>query len=131
MSDEETDSDSNVETGHKGDRTDTENSSEPAVETDTESSFNPAGSTIAQAMDLKSRQLNVESSDAESAFTTVGLPVVSRSKSLKPTSSRALITEHFQTNEQGKLPRNQRGRFSSRSRRQRGPAGKSQGRVKY
>ena len=34
MSDEETDSDSNVETGHKDDRTDTVNSSEPAVETD-------------------------------------------------------------------------------------------------
>ena len=103
MSDEETDSDSNVETGHKGDRTDTVISNEPAVETDAESSFNPAGSTIAQAMDLKSRQLNVESSDAESAFTTVGLPVVSGSKSLKPTS-RALIKEHFQTNEPFNFP---------------------------
>ena len=68
-----------------------------------ESSFNPAGSTIAQALDLKSRQLNVESSDAESAFTTVGLPVVSRSQSLKPTS-RALIKEHFQTNEPFNFP---------------------------
>ena len=55
------------------------NSSDPAVETDAESSFKPAGSTIAQPLDLKSRQPNVESSDAETAFTTVGLPVVSRS----------------------------------------------------
>ena len=54
-------------------------------------------------MDLKSRQLNVDSSDAESAFTTVGLPVVSRSQSLKPTS-RALIKEHFQTNEPFNFP---------------------------
>ena len=103
MSDEETDSDSNVETGHKDDRTVTVNSSDPAVETDAESSFNPSGSTIAQALDLQSRQLNVESSDAESAFTTVGLPVVSRSQSLKPTS-RALIKVHFQTNEHFNFP---------------------------
>ena len=103
MSDEETDSDSNVETGHKDDRTVTVNISDPAVETDAESSFDPAGSTIAQALDLKSRQLNVESSDAESAFTTVGLPVVSRSQSLKPTS-RALIKEHFQTNDPFNFP---------------------------
>ena len=79
MSDEETESDSKVETDHKDDRIDTVNSSDPAVETDAESSFKPAGSTIAQPLDLKSRQPNVESSDAETAFTTVGLPVVSRS----------------------------------------------------
>ena len=103
MSDEETESDSNVETGHRDDRIDTVNSSDPANETDAESSFKPAGSTIAQPLDLKSRQPNVESSDAETAFTTVGLPVVSRSQSLKPTS-RALIKEHFQTNEPFNFP---------------------------
>ena len=82
MSDEEADTDSNAETGHKDVRAVTISSSEPVVETDAESSFNPAGSTIAQALDLKSRQLNIESSDAESAFTTVGLPGVPRGQSL-------------------------------------------------
>ena len=44
MGDEETGSDSSVETGQKDNRRFTVSSSEPAVETDAESSFNPAGS---------------------------------------------------------------------------------------
>ena len=103
MSDNETGSDSNTGTGHMVDRAVTNSSSELAAETDAESSFNPAGSTIAQALDLKSRQPNVESSDAESAFTTVGQPDDPRRKGLKPTS-RALIKEHFQTNEPFNFP---------------------------
>ena len=103
ISDEDTDSDSNAETGHKDVRAVTVSSSELAGETDAEFPFNPAGSTIAQALDLKSRPINNESSDVESAFTTVGLPGVLKGQSLEPTS-RALIKEHFQTKEPFNFP---------------------------
>ena len=59
--------------------------------------------TIAQALNYKSRRNDNESSDGESMFTTVGLPETSRGQGLK-SSSRALIKEHFQTNETFVLP---------------------------
>ena len=54
------------------------------VETDIESTTNPGGSTIAQALNLKSREPLMNLSDADVTFTTVGLPSTSKDLLLRP-----------------------------------------------
>ena len=102
-SNENSETDTSVEISRKDLRSTTCSSSEFMAEAGVDSSHNPAGSTIAQALNYKSRRNDNESSDGESMFTTVGLPETSRGQGLK-SSSRALIKEHFQTNETFVLP---------------------------
>ena len=102
-SNENSETDTSVEISRKDLRSATCSSSEFMAEAGVDSSHNPAGSTIAQALNYKSRRNDNESSDGESMFTTVGLPETSRGQGLK-SSSRALIKEHFQTNETFVLP---------------------------
>ena len=102
-SNEDSETDTSVEISRKELKTTTGSSSEFMAEAEVDSSHNPAGSTIAQALDYKSRRIDNESSDGESRFTTVGHPETSRGQGLK-SSSRALIKEHFQTNETFVLP---------------------------
>ena len=103
FSNENSETDTSVEIGRRDLRATTCSSSEFMVETEVDSSHNPAGSTIAEALNYKSRRNDNESSDGGSMFTTVGLPETSKGQGLK-SSSRALIKEHFQTNETFVLP---------------------------
>ena len=102
-SNENSETDTSVEISRRDLRATTCSSSEFMAEAEVDSSHNPAGSTIAEALNYKSRRNDNESSDGESMFTTVGLPETSRGQGLK-SSSRALIKEHFQTNETFVLP---------------------------
>ena len=53
-------------------------SSEIGLDTDRESTTNPAGSTIAQALNLRSKTPLHHADDSDSAFVPVGLPITSR-----------------------------------------------------
>ena len=59
-------------------------STEFGVDTDIESTTNPGGSTIAQALNLKSREPLMNLSDADATFTTVGLPSTLKDLPLRP-----------------------------------------------
>ena len=79
-------------------------SSEFGFDTDRESTTNPAGSTIAQALNLRSKTPPLHTDDSDSAFVPVGLPSSSRSPTLGP-SSRALIKEFFSNAERFEFPK--------------------------
>ena len=79
-------------------------SSEFGLDTDRDSTTNLAGSTIAQALNIRSKTPPNHADDSDSAFVPVGLPSSSRSPTLGP-SSRALIKEFFSNTERFDFPK--------------------------